>query len=104
MSNRSSLWNRRGWFIGSGPAGYAGASAAQAGTTGESLAITSRLYESIGVKPFINAKGTFTILTGSQTLPEVKQAMLEASKHYVHLDELMEAVSRRLAVLTKAEW
>jgi uncharacterized pyridoxal phosphate-dependent enzyme len=68
------------------------------------LEITSRLYESLGVRPFINAKGTFTILTGSQTLPEVKQAMLEASRHYVHLDELMDAVGVRLAELTKADW
>ncbi len=28
----------------------------------------ANLYRSIGVKPLINAKGTFTIITGSQTL------------------------------------
>ena len=39
------------------------------------LEYTSRLYESIGVRPMINSRGTFTIITGSQTLPEVKQAM-----------------------------
>ena len=37
-------------------------------------------------------------------MPEVKQAMLEASKHYVHLDELMDGVGKRLAALTGAEW
>lgn len=52
----------------------------------------------------INCKGTFTIISGSQSLPEVKQAMLEASKHYVHLDELIEGVGKRLASLTGAEW
>jgi L-seryl-tRNA(Ser) seleniumtransferase len=62
------------------------------------------LYEAIGVKPITNCKGTFTIISGSQTLPEVKQAMLEASRYYVHMDELMDAVGRRLAELTKAEW
>ena len=36
------------------------------------------LYESIGVEPLINCRGTFTIITGSQTLPEVKKAMDEA--------------------------
>ena len=35
----------------------------------------ANLYRSIGVRPVINARGTFTIITGSQTLPEVKQAM-----------------------------
>ncbi len=68
------------------------------------LKLGSNLYESIGVRPLVNCRGTFTIISGSQSLPEVKQAMLEASKHYVHMDELMSAVSARLAELTKAEW
>ena len=62
------------------------------------------LYESIGVTPIVNCRGTFTIITGSLTLPEVKKAMDEASRHYVHMDELMNAVGQRLAELTKAEW
>jgi L-seryl-tRNA(Ser) seleniumtransferase len=64
----------------------------------------SNIYERIGVKPVVNCKGTFTIISGSQSLPEVKRAMEEASRHYVHLDELMDGVGRRLAELTKAEW
>jgi uncharacterized pyridoxal phosphate-dependent enzyme len=62
------------------------------------------LYESIGVRPIINCRGTFTIISGSQTLPEVKKAMDEASRHYVQMDELMEAVGKRLAEVTHAEW
>lgn len=62
------------------------------------------LYEAIGVRPVINARGTLTIIGGSQTLPEVKKAMDEASRHYVHIDELMEAVGAQLSELTKAEW
>ena len=62
------------------------------------------IYERIGVRPVINCKGTYTIISGSQTLPEVKRAMDEASRHYVHLDELMDAVGRRLAELTRAPW
>jgi D-glucosaminate-6-phosphate ammonia-lyase len=65
---------------------------------------SASLYEGIGVIPIINCRGTFTIISGSQSLPEVKQAMEEASRHYVHLDELMEGVGRRLAQLTRAEW
>src|SRR5437660_2934945 len=68
------------------------------------LQIGPNLYESIGVRPLVNCRGTFTIITGSQSLPDVKRAMEEASRHYVHLDELMLAVSQRLAALTKAEW
>lgn len=71
---------------------------------GKALQVGPNLYESIGVTPLVNCRGTFTIITGSLTLPEVKHAMDEASRHYVHLDELMLAVSQRLAELTQAEW
>src|SRR5258708_21662734 len=64
----------------------------------------SNIYQRIGVQPIINCKGTYTIISGSQSLPEVKKALDEASRHYVHLDELMDGVGRRLAELTKAEW
>ncbi len=62
------------------------------------------LYEAIGVRPLINAKGTYTIISGSLSLPEVKQAMEEAGRHYVNMDELMAAVGARLAAITGAEW
>ncbi|HXY40792.1 MAG TPA: aminotransferase class V-fold PLP-dependent enzyme, partial [Vicinamibacteria bacterium] len=61
-------------------------------------------YPPIGVRPFVNARGTYTILSGSTQLPESRAAMDGAARHYVHLDELAEAVGRRLAELTKAEW
>ena len=62
------------------------------------------VYEAIGVRPLINAKGTYTIISGSLSLPEVKQAMEEAGRHYVNMDELMAAVGARLAAITGAEW
>src|SRR5881628_1341079 len=68
------------------------------------LSVGREIYQSIGVRPLINCKGTFTIVSGSQTLPEVKKAMEEASRHYIHLDELMDAVGARLAELTGAPW
>lgn len=68
------------------------------------LELSQNLYQSIGVRPVINCRGTFTIITGSQSLPEVKRAMELASHSYVHMDELMEAVGKRLAELTQAEW
>ncbi|MEO8369421.1 MAG: hypothetical protein ABI806_09480 [Candidatus Solibacter sp.] len=64
----------------------------------------ANMYRSIGVRPVINARGTFTIITGSQTLPEVKRAMDQASRSFVNMDELMDGVSQRLAELTGAEW
>src|SRR5262252_4550117 len=68
------------------------------------LEIGSDMYRSIGVRPIINARGTFTIITGSQTLPEVKRAMDIASRSFVNMDELMEGVSKRLAEIIGAEW
>jgi uncharacterized pyridoxal phosphate-dependent enzyme len=75
-----------------------------AAAASKGLELGPNLYESIGVTPLVNCRGTFTIISGSLTLPEVKRAMDEASRHYVHLDELMLAVGQRLADLTQAEW
>src|SRR5205085_12498663 len=62
------------------------------------------IYQSIGVEPVINCRGTFTIIGASIELPEVRAAMDAAAQHYVQLDELAEAVGRRFAELTGAEW
>jgi L-seryl-tRNA(Ser) seleniumtransferase len=82
--------------------GLAPEEAAAAPTAG--LQLGGGIYESIGVQPLINARGTFTIISGSTMLPEVRSAMAEASQRYVHIDELMAAVGARLAELTQAEW
>ena len=63
-----------------------------------------QIYQSIGVEPVINCRGTFTIIGASIELPEVRAAMEAACQHYVQLDELADAVGRRLAELTGAEW
>src|SRR5467141_64997 len=70
----------------------------------DGLRVGEDIYQSIGVRPLINARGTFTIISGSRMLPEVRAAMDAAARHHVHLDELMAAIGARLAELTKAEW
>lgn len=55
------------------------------------------LYTRIGIRPIVNARGTFTIISGSQSLPQVKQAMFEASHYYVQMDEMMAAVGAEIA-------
>ncbi len=62
------------------------------------------IYQSIGVEPVINCRGTYTIIGASLERPEVRAAMDAASQHYVQLDELADGVGRRLAELTGAEW
>jgi L-seryl-tRNA(Ser) seleniumtransferase len=66
--------------------------------------VTGDVYRRIGVRPFINARGTYTVLSGSLMLPEVRAAMDLAAQQYVHLDELTDAIGDRLATLTGAEW
>ena len=61
------------------------------------------LYTRIGVRPFINARGTWTYLSGSLELPEVKAAKQEAARHFVDIFELQRAVGKRLAELSGAE-
>ena len=70
----------------------------------DGLRVGEDIYRSIGVRPLINARGTFTIISGSLVLPEVRAAIDAAAQHHVHLDELMAAVGARLAELTKAEF
>ena len=65
---------------------------------------SDNLFTRIGVRPILNARGTYTIISGSRSLPEVKQAMFEASHHYVHMDEMMDGIGAELAKLTGAEW
>ena len=87
-----------------GEAVAAGGSGSEAEPPQRGLRPGPEIYESIGVRPLINAPGTYTILSGSLMLPEVREAMVAAAQHYVHLDELAEGVGKRLAELTQAEW
>jgi L-seryl-tRNA(Ser) seleniumtransferase len=73
-------------------------------TAADGFGAAEELYNRIGVRPIINARGTFTIISGSLMLPEVREAMALAAQAHVHLDELADAVGARLAELTKAEW
>jgi L-seryl-tRNA(Ser) seleniumtransferase len=61
------------------------------------------IYARIGVRPFINARGTWTYLSGSLELPEVRAAKQEAAKHFVDIFELQRAAGKRLAELSGAE-
>ena len=63
----------------------------------------ANVYERIGVRPFINARGTWTYLSGSLILPEVRAAMEAASHQFVELFELQRGVGKRLAALSGAE-
>ncbi len=61
-------------------------------------------YDAVGVRPLINCKGTLTMYSGSVMLPEVRQAMAEASRKYVHIEELIDGVGRRIGEIMEAEF
>jgi len=60
-------------------------------------------FRELGVRPFINAAGTYTAMTASLMPPEVMGAINYASKHYVMLDELHDKVGERIATLLHCE-
>ena len=106
------MWSRRrflenlsalplvGGFVGAAGAG----AAVPADAAGLAAAANGRDYfKDLGVRPFINAAGTYTAMTASLMPPEVMDAINYASRHYVMLEELSEKVGERIAKLVKAE-
>jgi len=63
----------------------------------------NNIYESLGLRPIINAAGTFTDLGGSLMPEPVVEAWLQASKHFVDLRELQDRVGDRIAKLLNVE-
>jgi len=79
-------------------AGNGAEAAAAEAASGEARDVIRELK----VRTFINAAGTFTALTGSLMRPEVVAAMRVASRHYVKIEELRDAVGQRIAELVHA--
>lgn len=85
--------------------GLIAAESVMAKSAGKGPLISSKnIYESIGVEPVINCRGTFTIIGGSIERPEVLEAMEAASGSFVQYDELAIGVGQRLAELIGADW
>src|SRR5438045_7389452 len=63
------------------------------GAVGKSAA-KENVYSRIGVRPFINGRGTWTYLSGSLELPEVRAAQQAASQHCVDTLQLQPAAER----------
>lgn len=61
------------------------------------------IYERLGVRPLINARGTHTRLGGTLMRPEVVAAMQAAAGAYVVLDELQDRASEVIARATGAD-
>ncbi len=61
------------------------------------------IYRDLGVRPFINAAGTYTVLTGSLLPERARRAMEDASRCFVHLNDLQKAAGERIAKLLGVE-
>lgn len=61
------------------------------------------IYDDLGIKPIVNASATLTRLGGSVMPQEVLDAMVEASKNFVDLDELQMRIGERIAEMTHNE-
>jgi L-seryl-tRNA(Ser) seleniumtransferase len=96
--------SRRGFFTNAGligalsafPGAQRIATAMAAKTTRESM----KVYTRLGLRPIINASGTYTHLGGSLMPKEVIEAMNDAAKHYVPIRDLVKATGERIAQLT----
>ena len=102
MLSRRYLLKLAGLFSAGGAVPTAAAAGAPA--VGLAQAEAGNVYKAIGVRPLINCRGTLTIIGGSIELPEVRAAKSAANQQHAHLDEVMDAVGKRLAELTGAEW
>ncbi|MBM3802636.1 MAG: aminotransferase class V-fold PLP-dependent enzyme [Acidimicrobiia bacterium] len=104
-------WTRRNflWQAGLAPiAGGFGSRALAAAANDRSTAkITrrtrGRIYEDLGLRPFINAAGTYTTLSACIMPSEVVAAMEEAARRHVSIPELQEAAGKRIASLVASE-
>jgi uncharacterized pyridoxal phosphate-dependent enzyme len=108
MKGFLNAWNRRQFLHGAGL--MSTIAAASAGTLGRngfafaaSPALRNSVYEKLGIRPLINAAGTYTALSASTMPREVSKAMEEASRAHVALEELHSAVGTRIASRLGAE-
>src|SRR5438045_2571147 len=66
------------------------------------LSSDASIYARLGVRPVINGVGVVTHLGGSLMPPEVVDAMEQAAKHFVSLNELQKKAGARIAELIGA--
>ena len=83
-------------LMASGAVAYGGA-ASEARAKGQASEKGVDYYSKLGVTPFINAAGTFTVLSASILPPEVQAAMTRAAQKPVNIEELHRAAGEYLA-------
>ena len=99
------MWSRRRFLESASALPFIGGwlGPREAGAATVAAAASRDYFAELGVRPFINAAGTYTAMTSSLMPAEVVAAIEYAAKHYVMLDELHDKVGARLATLLRCE-
>jgi D-glucosaminate-6-phosphate ammonia-lyase len=99
------MWSRRRFLESASAIPFIGGwlGPREAGAATVAAAASRDYFAELGVRPFINAAGTYTAMTSSLMPAEVVAAIEYAAKHYVMLDELHDKVGARLATLLRCE-
>ena len=65
--------------------------------------VKRNLFKELGVRTFINAAGTFTMMTGSLMHDYVIDAIQNSATEFCYLDELQDKVGEKIAALVHSE-
>jgi uncharacterized pyridoxal phosphate-dependent enzyme len=102
MSRRKLLRNGAQTVL-AGSAALSGISSLEAQGSAKSTPKTVDYYQTLGVTPFINAAGTYTVLSASTMPDEVRAAIELAARRPVNLNELIDASGAYLAKRLRCE-
>ncbi|WP_375582603.1 aminotransferase class V-fold PLP-dependent enzyme [Cyclobacterium xiamenense] len=74
-----------------------------AAATTAAAPVKRNLIQELGLRTFINAAGNYTSMTASLMPEEVMETINESSRHYVMLDDVQDAVGKKIAELCHSE-
>jgi L-seryl-tRNA(Ser) seleniumtransferase len=97
------MWSRRRFLETASSLPVVGGIAAGSAGSVEAAVKGGDYFRDLGVRPFINAAGTYTAMTASLMPKEVLDAIQYAARHFVMLDELHDKVGQRIASLLRCE-
>ncbi|MTI18203.1 hypothetical protein E1162_13230 [Rhodobacteraceae bacterium RKSG542] len=65
--------------------------------------MTANIYDELGLRPLINAAGTYTAIGGSRMSPATLEAIRQAASQHIEIRQLQKVVHAKLAELTRNE-
>lgn len=103
MINRRSLIKRLGSLPFLGGLLASSAPIVSVASTTTKTAVKQTLFQELGIRPVVNARGTMTFLSGSLMEPEVVAAINETAQDFANMHEVEDKVGERIAELLKCE-